>query len=155
MPCFNFQCNVCREITEEFYFWEEEPFPKEFPCSCGDGIASRLIAVPTLDSTSKTHRYGVEGYFSKALGKHVESPIAEKKIMEKKGFVCEADLPSHYWEDRVEEVKEQASAQDGYIKNYKEAIKSGKSKQEAAVELAPTHDIMSGKVDKVWNSKEE
>jgi hypothetical protein len=161
MPIYDFQCKTCNHYQEELFFEFYSLHERELlmnqeknTCdNCSDVNWRAKLSVPNLDSTSKTHRYGVEGYYSKALGKHVSSPREENKIMEKRGFVCEADLTPHFWEDKTQKIKDRISEQDQYIARYNNAIKEGKSKQEAAVELAPTHDIQSGKTDALWSDK--
>jgi len=161
MPIYMFKCKTCNHYQEELFFELLTLHQREIlineektTCdNCSDVNWIAKISVFALDSTSKTHRYGVDGYYSKALGKHVDSPAAEQKIMEKKGFVCEADLAPHFWDDKTQKIKDRISEQDQYIARYNNAIEDGKSKQEAAVELAPTEDIKSGKTDTLWSDK--
>jgi|TARA_R100000482_G_scaffold124769_1_gene78922 hypothetical protein len=156
-----FKCRTCNHYQEELFFELLNTHQREIlmneeknTCdNCSDVNWTAKISLFQLDSTSKTHRYGVDGYYSKALGKHVDSPAAEQKIMEKRGFVCEADLAPHFWDDKTQKIKDRISEQDQYIARYNNAIENGKSKEEAAVELAPTEDIQSGKTDTLWSDK--
>ena len=161
MPIYMFKCRTCNHYQEELFFELLNTHQREIlmneeknTCdNCSDVNWTAKISLFQLDSTSKTHRYGVDGYYSKALGKHVDSPAAEQKIMEKRGFVCEADLAPHFWDDKTQKIKDRISEQDQYIARYNNAIENGKSKEEAAVELAPTEDIKSGKTDTLWSDK--
>ena len=113
-----------------------------------------MIRAPRAHSSWNTSRYGVNGYFSKALGKHVESPQTEQKIMESRGFVCEADLPKDRWDTAVETQKRRVAEQDKNIETYTEALKSGKTKEEAVVEAFTARDAVSGKLDETWGKNE-
>lgn len=150
MPIHTYRCNMCNKRYEELYLWGETILD-EMPCQqCTDGLMVKILSVPNLDSTSKTHRQSINGYYSKALGGYVSSRKEEEKIMHKGGYVCEADLGDHFFEDKTESIQETARQQEVYIDKYKQALKEGKTKQEAAVELAPSHDILSGKTDNIW-----
>ena len=74
--------------------------------------------------------------------------------MENKGFVCEADLPKDRWDSAVETQKERVKEQDKNIETYTEALKSGKTKEEAVVEAFTAKDAVSGKLDKTWGKSE-
>jgi len=110
MPIYMFKCRTCNHYQEELFFELLNTHQREIlmneeknTCdNCSDVNWTAKISLFQLDSTSKTHRYGVDGYYSKALGKHVDSPAAEQKIMEKRGFVCEADLAPHFWDDKTQ-----------------------------------------------------
>ena len=71
--------------------------------------------------------------------------------MEKKGFVCEADLPQHYWEDLTEKSKEKKFAQAKLVDTYKEKLDAGKTKEEAVAETFTAQDAISGKLDETFN----
>jgi hypothetical protein len=113
-----------------------------------------LTAPGTHSSWAGTGKHGVNGYFSKALGKHVANRHTEQKIMESRGFVCEADLPKDRWDTAVETQKRRVTAQDKTIETYTEALKSGKTKEEAVVEAFPARDAVSGKLDETWGKSE-
>lgn len=161
MPLYKYKCLHCLQIHEEivsFSMVEQDREPKlcgtdTFEKGCGGKIV-RMLTAPQKNSTwNGTGTYGVNGYFSKALGKHVTNPQVAQKAMEEKGFVCEADLPSDRWDSAVTKKKDRVAEQDKHINKYTQALKSGKTKEEAVVEAFPAHEALSGKLDKTFGSK--
>jgi len=160
MPLYSYVCEDCKYEQGElitFSVGEEDVIAKVCGTDteddgCGGNI-HRVLRAPAKNSTwNGTGTYGVNGYFSKALGKHVANPQVAQKIMEDRGFVCEADLPADRWDSAVETQKERVSEQDKHINVYTDALKSGKTKEEAVVEAFPAHDALSGKLDKTFGS---
>ena len=162
MPMYTYQCQACFQMHEELLFFsdiENGNVPKAcgddtFELGCG-GKLNRVFRAPSAHSSwAGTGKHGVNGYFSKALGKHVANKHTEQKIMEGRGFVCEADLPKDRWDTAVETQKRRVTAQDKTIETYTEALKSGKTKEEAVVEAFPARDAVSGKLDETWGKSE-
>ena len=58
------------------------------------------------------------------------------------------------WDTAVETQKRRVTAQDKTIETYTEALKDGKTKEEAVVEAFPAHDAVSGKLDETWGKSE-
>jgi predicted nucleic acid-binding Zn ribbon protein len=162
MPMYTYQCQVCSKVHEELIFfsdYENDNIPKvcggdTYEQGCGGDLYRVLRAPGSHSSWAGTGKHGVNGYFSKALGKHVANKHTEQKIMEGRGFVCEADLPKDRWDTAVETQKRRVTAQDKTIETYTEALKSGKTKEEAVVEAFPAHDAVSGKLDETWGKSE-
>lgn len=162
MPLYTYRCQACNKIHEEivsFADYENNCTPKicgtdTFDCGCGGKLYRMLTAPNTHSSWAGTGKHGVNGYYSKALGKHVANRHTEQKIMEGRGFVCEADLPKDRWDTAVETQKRRVTEQDKTIETYTEALKSGKTKEEAVVEAFPARDAVSGKLDKTWGKSE-
>ena len=109
MPLYSFHCIKCKNTQDELLsvamgVSERVQYADSaFSCEeCGSSNWSSRINVPQLDSSSNTFRESVNGYYSKALGRHISSRKEEQKIMESRGFVCEADLPKHTWEEAEE-----------------------------------------------------
>ena len=101
-----------------------------------------------LLSTKTAHGRQQEAMGSMVISlRHLESML----IMEKKGFVCEADLPQHYWEDLTEKSKEKKFAQSKLVDTYKEKLDAGKTKEEAVAETFTAQDAISGKLDETFN----
>jgi len=161
MPLYTFRCHVCTKVHEEivtFADYENDSLPKvcgadTYEQGCGGDMYRVMSAPKPHSSWEGTGKHGAGGYFSKALGKHVSNKHTEKKIMESRGFVCEADLPKDRWESAVETQKERVLVQDKSIETYTSAIKSGKTKEEAVVAAFPAKDAVSGKLDKTWGNK--
>ena len=147
------QLIVNGELYPEDDSWAREVATEGHACErCGGTEHYSAFASLNKDSSwSSTGSHGVNGYFSAALGKHVDSKAAEKKIMEKKGFVCEAGLPQHYWEDLTEKSKEKKFAQSKLVDTYKEKLDAGKTKEEAVAETFTAQDAISGKLDETFN----
>lgn len=162
MPLYTYRCQACNKIHEEivsFADHENNCVPKvcgtdTYESGCGGKLNRMLTAPGTHSSWAGTGKHGVNGYYSKALGKHVANRHTEQKIMESRGFVCEADLPKDRWDTAVETQKRRVTAQDKSIETYTEALKSGKTKEEAVVEAFPARDAVSGKLDETWGKSE-
>lgn len=163
MPLYTYRCRVCSKEHEELIFfqdYENDNIPQVCGADtelqgCGGDLYRVIMAPNTHSSWAGTGKHGVNGYFSKALGKHVANRHTEQKIMEGRGFVCEADLPKDRWDTAVETQKRRVTAQDKTIETYTEALKDGKTKEEAVVEAFPAHDAVSGKLDETWGKKDE
>lgn len=157
MPRFTYGCHHCdREHTMIVKFRDPDPEVcgmDTIDSGCG-GKLYRMIRAPRAHSSwNTTGRHGVNGYYSKALGRHVESRQKEQKIMESRGFVCEADLSKDRWDTAVETQKRRVANQDKNIETYTEALKSGKTKEEAVCAAFTASDAVSGKLDETWGKK--
>ena len=149
MPLYTYRCQVCSKEHEELIFfqdYENDNIPKVCGADtelqgCGGDLYRVLMAPNTHSSWAGTGKHGVNGDFS--------------KIMEGRGFVCEADLPKDRWDTAVETQKRRVKAQDKNIETYTEALKSGKTKEEAVVEAFTARDAVSGKLDETWGKKDE
>ena len=162
MPLYTYKCQACNKMHEEIVSFaeiESNNAPKicgadTFESGCGGNLGRVFQAPSSHSSWAGTGKHGVNGYFSKALGKHVSNKHTEQKIMESRGFVCEADLPKDRWDTAVETQKRRVIQQDKNIETYTEALKSGKTKEEAVVEAFPAQDAVSGKLDETWGNRE-
>jgi len=154
MPLYMFKCKHCSKIHEEILHISEPDLEycgaQTYESGCGGRLYKLLVAPSAHTSWNTTGKYGANGYFSKALGVHVDSPQKEKKIMESKGFVCEADLPKDRWDDAVSAQKDRIEFQDKCIDTYTSALDNGKTKEEAVVEAFTAQDALSGKLDKAF-----
>tara|TARA_R110000868_G_scaffold15967_3_gene72263 strand:- start:992 stop:1471 length:480 start_codon:yes stop_codon:yes gene_type:complete len=156
---YQFKCKKCSFLQEEFAkepmnlsereVWANKEAIKCEKCSNIDWKS--VFSSFHLDSSSQTHRDGIHGYFSAALGRHVPSKKAEQKIMAKKGFVCEADMPEHFWDDKAESINKKNAKQDAAIANYTDVLEKGGTKEAAVEALAPTKEILNGTTDKIWS----
>jgi hypothetical protein len=158
MPIYNFKCKECEHFQDELFLsWmntekRQAAANEEMTCNrCKAQSWLSVLSVPNLDSTSQTHRLDKHGYLSQALGRYVSSRKEEERIMAKRGFVCEADMPAHFWEDKSAAIQEKNNEQDAAVKRYTDVIDRGGSKEEAVEALAPTQEILSGKTDKLWS----
>ena len=133
--------------------WARETATTGHTCErCGSTKWVSRLSTPQKNSTwDSTGSHGVNGYFSKALGKYVDSQMAEKKIMEKKGFICEADLPQHYWDDLTEKSRNKKFAQEKLTRTYTSKLAEGKTKEEAVAETFTAEDAKSGVLDETFN----
>lgn len=105
--------------------------------------------------TTTENRYtDARGYFSASLGRYVESQREERKIMEANGFIPLSDLGGdQWWDDKVAKQTEKMKAQDELTKQYQTALQSGKSKEEAVAETFTAKDAVSGKLEKIYDTK--
>ena len=152
MPLYNFLCTKCNYLAEYFVFGYDESVPCE--CCFSAEHQVRQISLPSKHSSwHSTGRYGANGYFSKALGRYVDSPQQAQNILEKQGFVCEADLPKHRWDDATEKHRDTIIQQETYIQTYKDKLASGKSKEEAVAETFTAQDALSGKLEQTFKGE--
>lgn len=162
MPLYSFHCVKCKHTQDELLFEamgvseRVQYADKSFTCEeCGSSNWSSRINVPQLDSSSNTFRESVNGYYSKALGRHISSRKEEQKIMESRGFVCEADLPKHTWEEAEEKAMRSHIAQEEYVTTYQNKLAAGKTKEEAVAETFTAQDALSGKLDATFGVPNE
>lgn len=156
MPIYQYSCSNCKSIHERLLpMSKRESFCQENDCECGGSLKPKITAPAHTPSGwgDMTGRYGVNGYFSKALGAYTDSPEAERKIMEKRGFIRESDLPKNYWEDETSRRLGLMREQDKITEQYKELLSSGHTKEEAIAETFSTEKIMSGELDRIWGTK--
>lgn len=157
MPYYTYRCHRC--YTEDDYWFDLMEVTIALtkpPCShCNlSDKQDRVLSVPTSHSSwHSTGKYGVNGYFSPALGRYVDSPAKAQKELEAKGFVNEADLPKYHAEDKWEAQKERVGEQNKLEDKYRSLVKSGKTKEEAVVETWTAEDALSGKLDQIYNNK--
>lgn len=152
MPVYSYICYTCKVQSDRLCKWDVKG---EQICEMCDDKLIPLVTAPAKTSANwgdQTGTYGVNGYYSKALGAYTSSQKEEAKIMKSRGFIPEADLPKRYWEDETSRRVAVAEQQDKYTAEYKGLLSSGKSKEEAIAETFSTERIMSGELEKTWGS---
>jgi hypothetical protein len=163
MPLYQFKCNNCDWPQEILIMKFMDPDERRDHANsidgeccdvCGKQCWTSQWSVPQAHSSwASTGKYGANGYYSKALGGFVDSPIAERNIMEARGFVNEADLPKNFWEDKMQQKKDQVAEQDKYINAYQDKLAAGKTKEEAVAEVFTAEDAISGKLEKTFSKE--
>jgi hypothetical protein len=95
-----------------------------------------------------------QGVFSQALGKKVHSRREEAKILEAKGFVSEADLAPHWWEDQQAKKLEKIVEQDRLTNLYNSKVTEyGGDKIRAMTETFTTEACLDGSLHETFNEK--
>ena len=84
MPRFTYCCHHCG-LEHTMILKLHDPDPQvcgvdTIESGCGGKLYKMLRAPRAHSSWNTTGKYGVNGYFSKALGAHVDSPQKEQKI---------------------------------------------------------------------------
>lgn len=179
MPFYPMICKVCKfrdsvatrrsydfemreTIANGLYSGDEDDWAQAYTSEggmeceqCGTmGQWNATIPVPEKHASwESTGKYGANGYFSKALGKFVDSPHVERSIMKEKGFVCEADLKDDWWQSKVDSRRAQVHEQEKYIQGYKKALDDGKTKEEAVSEVFNAQDAVSGKLEETFSNE--
>jgi len=88
MPLYCFHCYGCDADWEFLQSFEESK--EEHLCGhCSEKLQKQtsIFAFTPSRWGDMTGRYGVNGYYSEALGRHVASPAVEDKLCEAKGLV--------------------------------------------------------------------
>lgn len=95
-----------------------------------------------------------QGVYSVALGKKVHSRREEAKILEAKGFVSEADLAPHWWEDQQAKKLEKIVEQDRLTNLYNSKVTEyGGDKVRAMTETFTTEACLDGSLHETFNEK--
>ena len=97
----------------------------------------------------ETGAYGVNGYFSQALGKYC-SRKDERRIMEQRGFIPESDMPSGFFESETEKRKDIAKAKNKDVNEIQQLQEDGMEKGEAIAKVFSAERALSGDLDKTW-----
>tara|TARA_R100001463_G_scaffold70451_4_gene124125 strand:- start:2200 stop:2763 length:564 start_codon:yes stop_codon:yes gene_type:complete len=171
MPFYEFKCSGCgmrsealmkvSEACEDGQFWEcgsEEVIDKFFDPhgdrlkgGCGGKIYKQISCPARTPSLwgDETGAYGVNGYFSQALGKYC-SRKDERRIMEQRGFIPESDMPSGFFESETEKRKEIAKAKNKDVNEIQKLQEDGMEKGEAIAKVFSAERALSGDLDKTW-----
>lgn len=149
MPFYEYQCTLCYSEIELLQSIEEgEYFVYENTCECGGDLKKMISTFAHTPSRwgDETGKYGVNGMFSKGLGKIVKNRREEEKIMASMGKVPVADLPQHFIEDRMEQLKEEEAKIETkrmtYISKVKEYGSDIKGKIKAITETLPANEML-------------
>ncbi len=148
MPIYSFICKSkkCGNVVDEIMKYDERPaFMKKMRCSvCGRKFKTKLTChAKTASQWADSWQAGLSSnIYSSALGHGVSSRRQEEKLMKQKGFIPESDLPKHHFEDLAEVNKKEAIKNDKQTSRYKEALSSGKTKEEAVVEAFPAKEML-------------
>ena len=148
MPLYTYTCDLCFTTDEYFCDLDARPIcPK-----CQTNLhQNRKLSIPnTHSSWHSTGKYGANGYWSQALGRFVDSPAQAHKELESKGFVCEADLPKHHVEDKLQQAQDRLQQQTQYENKYKSLVAQGVSKEDAVSQTWTASDALSGKLDTIY-----
>lgn len=173
MPLYQFKCIECKRETEAFMKIDEacadgacwvcgegnndvfmDRWNDKLEGGCGGKVVKMLTAPAYTPSLwgDETGKYGVNGYFSAALGKHLKGGRREeRKIMEKRGYIPESDMPSHYWAEQTEKRQREAAAKEKDVQEIAKLEASGMDKGEAIAKVFSAERALSGDLDKTWS----
>jgi len=173
MPFYQFSCYNCGKKHEAMCSWEaieglvKEGFcgsnlffdpnsVKEFAEDGSDGCGGELYRVITAPNIigETTGKWGVNGYYSKALGAYVDSPRAEEKIMNARGYIRESDLGHHGWNDAVEAKQTRMKKKEADVRQIEADIASGMDKGEAYAKTFSAERALSGELDKLYGGED-
>jgi len=176
MPLYQFRCEGCGRKTEAFMKVNEACGDnKSWVCGedqdtfmsmrdydgdgfvnegCGGNVYKMIVAPAYTPSLwgDETGKYGVNGYFSNALGKHLKGGRREeRKIMEERGYIPESDMPQHYWAEQTEKRQREAAAKEKDVREIAALEASGMDKGEAIAQVFSAERALSGDLDKTWS----
>ncbi len=176
MPFYEFKCSNCGqrsealmkvdEACEDGKTWEcgsEEvldkffdPYGDRLPSGCGGKIYKQISCPARTPSLwgDETGAYGVNGYFSQALGKYC-SRKDERRIMEQRGFIPESDMPAGFFEDETQKRKEIALAKNKDVNEIQKLQEDGMEKGEAIAKVFSAERALSGDLDKTWGGSHQ
>jgi hypothetical protein len=170
MPFYQFKCKECGKAHEAMCKWEDVAVlieneacgsPKFFdPHSikdlaedgsdgCGAKALYKVLTPPNIIGET-TGKWGVNGYYSKALGGYVDSPRAEEKIMNARGYIRESDLGNHGWNDAVEAKQTRMRRKEDDVKQIEADIAAGMDKGEAYAKTFSAERALSGELDNLY-----
>lgn len=151
MPLYEFRCVSCNNVVETIISYKEKSqFKVDNCCALCQGeftdVVSKIARTQTLWG-DETGKYGVNGMFSKSLGRHVTNRREEERIAKSMGFVPESDLPKGH----VDEVMSAQLAEDAHFDKlnnaYQKKVKEGGNTYGAAIaavtELLPAKDMLA------------
>ncbi|MCH9718142.1 MAG: hypothetical protein K0U52_13840 [Gammaproteobacteria bacterium] len=114
----------------------------------------RCKAHPHYHKKAAFHFIGAgNGYFSKALGREVSNKWEEEKIMNANGYVREADLTPHLWEDETEKRKQKLINQEREVLRIEEHINDGVEMGEAIAMVYSADRCLSGELDEIYDNQ--
>ena len=173
MPLYSFKCDNCGRETEAFMKIDEacadgarwvcgegnnevfmDRHADTLEGGCGGSVYKVLTAPAFTPSLwgDQTGRYGVNGYFSNALGRHVKGGVREeRKIMEARGYIPESDMPSHYWAEQTEKRQNIAMKKQKDVEEIANLEASGMDKGEAIAKVFSAERALSGDLDATWS----
>ena len=64
--------------------------------------------------------------------------------------MCEADLPKHHVEDKMQQAQDRLQQQTQYENKYKSLVAQGVSKEDAVSQTWTASDALSGKLDTIY-----
>jgi len=176
MPFYEFKCSNCGHRSEALMKMEEA-CGDDFTWTCGSeevlekffdlagdrieggcgGTIYKQISCPARTPSlwgDETGAYGVNGYFSQALGKYC-SRKDERRIMESRGFIAESDLPSGFFESETEKRKEVALKKNKDVNEIQSLQEGGMEKGEAIAKVFSAERALSGDLDKTWGGSHQ
>ena len=126
MPLWDYKCD--NGHVEEHIFLAGEESPRWLKCqTCGENTR---IQLPLVSRTA--NRWGdTNGGYNKHLQTHVSNSMHREKILREKGLVDLRDMPEHYFEDRLEQEKEEHKTHGNDLREYKAHLESGCDQGEA------------------------
>ena len=137
-----------------FFGTNGEEFAADGSTGCGGHNYYKVLTPPNIIGET-TGKWGVNGYYSKALGGYVDSPRAEEKIMNQRGYIRESDLGQHGWSDAVEAKQAKMRRQEADVKQIEADIASGMDKGEAYAKTFSAERALSGDLDKLYGDAAE
>lgn len=155
MPLYEWTCPKCGLVDEHLMSYERS-LEVEVVCKSCSLQMKKMVSL-IAKTPAAWHSNWSAGmshtYFSKALGKHVANRREEEKILNKRGFVSEADLPQYWYEDKMSEVVQKRKEQDRIADTYNSLVKSGVSKEDAIVQTFPAEKCLDGTFDSIYDNK--
>ena len=173
MPFYQFKCKECGTSHEwmgtydkiealvkaeacgspQFWTPDGEDFPADGSGGCGSKSLYKVLTAPNLINAN-TAQWGVNGYYSKALGGYCDSPHAEEKIMNQRGFIRESDLGHKGWDDAVAAKTERMIAKEKDVRQIETDIKGGMDKGEAYAKTFSAERALSGDLDNLYGGED-
>ena len=151
MPLYEFRCVSCNNVIETIISYKDKTqFKVDNCCSLCEGDFVDVVSKPARTQSlwgDETGKYGVNGMYSKALGRRVTNKREEEKIARSMGFVNANDLPTDYVDDRISAQLEEDAHFDRLNNAYQKKVKEGGNTYGAAIravtELLPAKDMLA------------
>lgn len=154
MPLYDYRCPSCGAKKECLLSFERSKTAEVICKTCSLAMV-KMISAParTSDAWEGGWRDGLSSnHYSVALGRKVSSRRQEAKIMEERGFVCEADLGKDWFENTQAKQLEQIREQDRRTDIYTKTLSETGSKEMAMEQAFPARDCLDGTLDKLYDT---
>lgn len=125
--------NPTGEEIEEIFKWNAVPDV----LISSHGRTARRKGVEVIAKPADTSKFGVSGVFNRGLGCVVNDWRHYDQILAERGLIREADLPRHFFEERLEKSQQHYKEQDAQYDKEQEAKKT--SGLDAAEEGTPEY----------------
>lgn len=150
MPLYEFRCKDCNNVIETIISYKDKSqFKVDNCCALCQGDFVDKVSAPARTNSlwgDETGTYGVNGMYSRALGRRVTNKREEEKIARSMGYVNASDLPTDYVDDKISAQLAEDAHFDKLNNAYQKKVQEGGNTYGAAIqavtELLPAKEML-------------